>query len=442
MMKQLISKHLLLDAICNKQIIMKNFYQKIKKNPIKNPQGEKGFALVITFIVLLLLLLLGTFFIGFEITEFKIAVSQKGGTRAFFLAESGIEEAIYKVKNNSTYQNKFEQGTLDASSGTFSRNPVFSEEESYTVGIISIAPGEAEVTSYGYFETGKGTSSRKVKVKIIKGLNTNPNWDKAVYASNDIDLFATNIDIIGNIYAKRDIDIWGFSDIDVTGNADAYNKIDESFFSTFNVTGEKHDSESYPPQPDEIEMPQIDFDSDNPNSFLSQAEENETVYTKNEFKNLLKNNSPVTLDGIVYVKGEVDIKKNQSLTINGMLVADGDIKVGMTSLFPIFGDSFLTINTPADSGPSGILTKGKIKIGIHAKDTNISGLAYACDEFRLFNFSSNMNLTGGIIAREVNILTAWQTPNIIFDEDRINTILIQEASESPTIEVDHWEEEY
>ncbi len=420
---------------------MKNLWQKNKKNMIKNPQQEKGFALVITFIVLLLLLLLGVFFIGFVITEFKIAVSQKVGVRAFFLAESGVEEAIFKVKNDSTYKNNFEQGTFDPSSGTFSRTLVFADGESYTVEIVSLAPGEAQVTSYGYFATGEGTAQRKVKVKIIKGLNPNPTWDKAVYASDDIDFFATNTDITGNIYAKDDIDIWGFSDVDVTGNADAYDEIDKSFFSSFDVTGEKHDSVTYPPPPDEIEMPQIDFDSDNSNSFLSQAEEVGTVYTQNQFKNLLKN-SPVTLDGIIYVKGEIDIKKNQSLTVNGILVADGDIKVGMTSLFPLFGDSGLVINTPSDSGPSGILTKGKIKIGVHAKDVSISGLAYACDEFRLFNFSSNISLTGGIIAREVNILTAWQAPNIIFDADRINTILIQEASESPTIEVEHWEEEY
>ncbi|MCX6807085.1 MAG: PilX N-terminal domain-containing pilus assembly protein [Candidatus Berkelbacteria bacterium] len=400
---------------------------------------KKGFALVTVLVLTTVLLILGIFFTNISFSELKISKSLRGGTQALYIAQAGVEEAIWKVKNDESYKSDFEHGTLNQ---TFSRNNVFNSQTSYEVQLNSLDKGQAEVISKGYYPLGNIKAARRIKVKFVKALNPNPSWDKVMYGSEDIELFASQANFNGgNLYAVHDITVWGGSIANVEKDALAKNNINVWLFSQLNVGGVKH-SVNYPPPPEQIEMPQIDFDSDNPNSYLSKAAAAGTVYAEQEFKNMLKDQSPLTLNGIIYVKGAVDIKKRQSLTVNGTLVADGNVTVGLTALNPLTGEAYLTVNKPADGSPSGILTKGKIKIGVHATNTSINGLMYAMDEINLFNFSSSLTVVGGLIAREFNIFSVWQPTNITYDADRIQITLQQEPSYSPTIEVDYWEEEY
>ncbi|GAI57320.1 unnamed protein product [marine sediment metagenome] len=65
----------------------------IKKN------CQKGTVVIITFLVLVILLLLGSYFLVFAITETRISKSQEAGARTYYLAEAGINELIWKIKN-------------------------------------------------------------------------------------------------------------------------------------------------------------------------------------------------------------------------------------------------------------------------------------------------------------------------------------------------------
>lgn len=400
---------------------------------------KKSFALITILILMSVLLILGIFFTNFVLLELKISNALRGGTQALYVAQAGVEEAIWKVKNEETYRSEFENGTLNR---TFVRNTIFEGKSSYNVSLKSLDKGKVEVVSTGFYNLGKQRASRKVKVKFVKALNPNPIWDKIMYGCQDIEFFASQANFQkGNLYAKDDVWVWGGSIVNVEKDVLAGGYIDVRPFSQLNVGGIKS-SLNYPPPPGSIEMPQIDFDSENPNSYLSRATAAGTVYTEKQFENMLKNQSPLTLNGIIYVKGNVDIKKRQSLTVNGVLVADGNISVGLTSLSPPTGESFLTINKPSDGAPSGLLSKGKIKVGPHATNTNINGLIYAMDEIHLFNFTSSFSVVGGLIARELNIFSVWQPINVTFDEERVNSVLQQQVSVSPTIEVEYWEEQY
>lgn len=400
---------------------------------------KKGFALITVLVLTTVLLVLGAFFTNLVIGDLRISSSLKSGTQALYVAQAGIEEAIWLTKHNQTYETEFEQGTINR---TFSRSGIFDGKGGYEVHIIGIDKAKAEVTSKGFYNLGLKKATRVVKVKFFKALNPNPVWDKAAYGASDLEFFASQVNLTGgNLYAKDDVVIWGISIVNVEKDVLAVDKIDVSWLSQLNVGGKKY-STNYPPPPDPIEMPQIDFDSDNPNSYLKRAEAAGTVYTEQEFKNMLKNQSPLTLNGVIYVKGSIDIKKGQSLTVNGTLVADGDISVGLTSLTPPFGDAYLTINKPSDNSSSGILSKSKIKIGVHATNTYINGLVYAMDEISFNNFTSSLTINGGLMAREVKIFNIWEPVNITFDKERVEKTLYQEASYSPTVEVEYWEEEY
>jgi len=400
---------------------------------------KKGFALVTVLALMALISVLSLFFINFTITDLKISFSLNNGTQALYLAEAGVEEMVWWVKHDEQYKTEFEEGTINR---TLSRSNLFGGDSGYEVKIEASGKAQAQITSRGIYQISGRQATRLVKVKIFKALAQGTSWSQVSYGAKDIDFFASRANLNGGpIYAVDDVDVWGGSIVNVEKDVLAGDQITVGLFSQLNVSGAKH-SQNYPPPPDPIVMPQIDFDSDDPHSYLSQAQANGTVYTEQQFKDLLEDHSPVTLNGVVYVKGNIDIKKNQSLTVNGVLVADGNISVGLLSLVPPSGSAQLTINAPPDGSPSGLLAKGKIKIGAHATDTTINGLIYALDEIHFFDFTSSIVVNGGLIARQVSIFSIWQPVTINLDEERVERTLQPTPSYSPTVEVEYWEEEY
>jgi len=398
----------------------------------KNKQ-EAGIVLIAALLITILLAALSAFFIGSMISEFKIATSNRSGTASFYVAESGVEEAIFRVKNDSTMKTAFVNGTLNES---FSRNPYLMTGSSYTVLIQSTSPGNADVTSTGRFQAGILTAQRIIKTKLVKGTNPDPVWTSVLYGSREIDIFASAPNITGDLYAVNDIDVWGFSDVDVTGNAYAGHDINVWLFSDLDVTGEKK-SQNYPPPPDPIEMPMIDFDSGNPNALKTMAD---NIYTQQQFKNLMDSNPNLTLNGITYVTGNIDLKKTQ-LTVNGALVADGNIDIGMT--WPGWGNPNPTLTITHPEGEiSGLFSKSKIKMGVHARDVSIDGLMYCLDEFTTFNFANNLSVNGGAIAGEINLRNLFSSVTFNYDSSRIFPVLQLENTDSPTIQTEHWEENY
>lgn len=404
------------------------------KNNLEKIRNKKsGIVLIAALLIMVLLSALAAFFIGSMLAEFKIATSNRSGIVSFYVAESGIEEAIFKVKNDATVKAGFQSGTLNYN---FSRNPYLVTGSSYDVLIQSLVPGEAEITSTGKLQAGILTAQRVVKTKLVKATNPDPAWDSALYGSRDIDIFGSAPDITGDLYAANDIDVWGFSHVDVTGNVYAGHNILVWLFSQLDVTGEKR-AENYPPEPPNIEMPIIDFDSANPNSLKNLANQ---VYTQQQFKNLLNSNQNLTLNGITYVTGNIDLKQTR-LTVNGVLVADGNIDIGMT--FPGWGNPNPTLTvTHTGNEPSGIFAKSKIKMGVHARDISVDGLIYCLDEFRTFDFGNNLYINGGIIAGEVALRNLFSSITFNYDPSRIAPVLDLENEDSPAVQIEHWEESY
>lgn len=394
---------------------------------------NKGIVLVATLLIVVLLSALSAFFIGAVLQEFRISTSSRSGTVGFYVAESGAEEAIYRVKNDASYRTGFINGTLNE---TFSRDPFFSQGSSYIVSVQSTAPGEADITSTGKFQSGSIIAQRVIKTKMVRGTNPDPVWNSVLYGSRNIDIFASAPNITGNLYAVNDIDVWGFSDVDVTGNVYAGDNIVTWLFSSLDVSGEKR-ADNYPPPPDPIEMPEIDFDSASPDSLKSMAS---NIYTQQQFKNLLDSNQDLTLNGIIYVTGNIDLKQTR-LIVNGALVADGNIDIGETWPGRWNPNPTLTVTHPEGS-ISGVFSKSKIKMGVHARDISIDGLIYSLDEFRAFNFGNNLFVNGGIIAGEVALRNIFTSMTFNYDASRITPVLELDNNDSPTIQIEHWEESY
>jgi len=439
-----------------------------------SPSQEKftplNFISLVALVALSLLLLLGIYFVTFVITEFKMSKSYNLAAKTYYLAEAGINEAIWKLQNDDTiadgdeaWKNKFvTEPDCNTWQASFEKTGALCEGCSYTVTIqnFSCARGEIISTAKVALPSGK-TTQRVVKTKVFKALNPSPIEDSAVFTggpSEDMTIRSSLLNVYnGNLFSNNNIIIRSGSTVSVyddTDTPDLEGKIMVANnitinASTVNSTAQcaknvcQGSCEKCPA--DSVSMPMIDFDSADPNSYKSKAQVAGTVYTSAEFEDLMWNNQNLTLGEITYVTGPIELKGGQNITVNGILVADGSITIGeklcwtKSKTESRCGNNKITINhTPGK--PAGLLTKNSLSVGSYTSQINIVGLVYAIDKLDLVSLPESLTITGGMMARKISIISVAEGvatyDNIIVNEAIGNPIY------SPVVTVEHWEETY
>lgn len=455
----------------------------MKNKKIKQKFFQRSFISIATLMIASALLLLAIYFLNFVLSEIRIVESHTKSVQAYYLAEAGVNEAIWKLKND--HQDESEDGdkawadefvtepNCENFSDSFTRdtNNIF-PNSSYTVSIQNTACAKGEIVVTAYINLPNGSRiQRIVETKVFKPLNPSPTRDSAVFSGGEtesINFLAGYMNIYkGNIFSNYNITLDLISTLrayddpeteDIEeGKVVAVNNIYKSLLSTIVSTGRCAKNVCDPSQacvdagftcpPSPVSMPMIDFDSSDPNSYKSRAEALGSVYTAQEFENLLWDNPTYTLNSpVTYVTGPIELKGNQRLIVNGVLVADGSISVGeelcwYKSLFQWrCGNSRITVNH-SEGNPSGILTKRNVEVGLFADQIDINGLLYAGDEFSLVSVPSVFNIVGGMVARDLNFVSIWQGLNITLNDDFIRET-IGTPLYSPVIQIEHWEESY
>jgi Tfp pilus assembly protein PilX len=408
-----------------------------------NNKNPKGIALIVTVLLMNMLIVLSLFFLSFVITEKKIADSQSEGLKAYYLAEAGIAEMVYRLKNNNDYQNNFED---DPSwTETFTRdNPFGSGSGFYEVSINNTRKAHGEIISIGKIDMGSGKEAQRVvKINVYKALGDGGSdiSDKSGYADGNIHISLSQVNFYnGSAHSNNVFNIDGISTINVDTDLNAVGNLNKSWLSTLNVGGDIN-AHNYPPAAPEIAMPAVDFDSSDPSSYKNIAD---MVYSSKDFNNIIKNNNIITLnDSITYVEGDVDLYGSKSLVINGLLVIDRDFEVGKKLCNgSSCGFPSITINH-TEGEASGIFAKRKIYFKAWTGEIDINGIVYASDQLDILNFPLGYDfyVRGGLISRKLDISSVWKPIDILRDEEIINSTLgIMEFS--PVITVEHWEEEY
>lgn len=465
---------------------------------------NKGTILLITFLILGLLFLLGTYFLTFTLTESRISKSQEAGAKTYYLAEAGINEAIWKLKND--WLNDFIDPTKNPDgdgnywSASLSRSLA---QGSYTVTIQNSALARGEIISISAVSLPKGgTAQRVIKTTVFKAL-ASLTEDGAVFSggtSENIDIKFSKLRIYdGNLFSNHNLDIKWWSTVEVYDNPDtaelegkvlAVGNLTVSASSTLFATSDAicaKDScttncDGFPPTdtgcpPDSMSLPLVDFDSASQYSFKTRALnsqdlgecevlcngiscDNRCVFSESDFEDLLwqiGQEGTLTLNSeITYVTGSVELRGGRYLVVNGALVADDNIYIGEYLKWTRNGQthtgpSWITVTRPTDQSPSGILTKRKINFGSYSsfQPIDITGVIYANDEMRIESVPESFNVVGGVIARKLSLSSVWQWLNITLDNDiiwyglgyKIDSDII-EPSFSPIITIDHWEESY
>lgn len=397
-----------------------------------------GFALIPAILITSLLLAIGLFFLSSVISEKRISESYSISQQAYYLAESGIEYAIWKLKNDSVWQTNFE--TDPNWTQTYTGGSALFPNGSYDLLIENYDLAKADVTATSTISIGGRQSQRVIKTKIFKALGGSAIDNNAVLADQDINTLGSIINVNnGGIFANRDIIVNLVSTMNVQDKAQAVGDIDVLWWSTLNAA-EKHATNLNPPAPAPIEMPAVDFDSQDQNSFKSLAQAQNQLYSKNEFDDLLDDHNPLTLNGVVFVTGHIEIKEGHNLILNGVLTGTGQITIGNWKIFCPANSASLTINH-AEGQPSGLFSKSKITINKCIKPINISGILYVGNEIFFNNLNSGFTINGSLIARTVTPFLLQNGVNLNYD----NSVVIDTlgATEfSPVITVEYWEEEY
>jgi len=405
----------------------------------------QGSTLIVVILLMGVLLSLSLYYLSFSMTEKRISDSGYKGLETYHLAEAGIEEMIWRLKNNQTYKNNFE--TDPNWSESFVRNnPFGANQGSYEVSIQNSGLAQGSIVSTGTMPTLSGNLSRRVvKTEVYKAISSSSEiTDLGILGGNDIDVFLSDVNVsTSSIQANNDIDVSGFgTDLVIEHDLKAVNDYDKSYFADVSVGGEILDSGSSP-APEEVEMPSVSFDDPgDPDSLKARAD---IVYTEEEFETLIENSDggSLVLDSdITYVEGDVIFDEDIDVTINGLLVADGDIVLGEPVwLFICWGDhANLTVNHE-DGEPSGLIANGDITFDFCLDSSDLNGVVYATKDFVFTDFPDQVIINGGIFARDVGFFSVWQDLEINYEHDYVNDSL-GSTEFSPVVTVEHWEEEY
>jgi len=468
-------------------------FSKLKKRIV----FEKGVIVIMASITLTLLLLLSYYFLNFTVAESKISEYQVNATQVYYLAEAGLNEAIWKLKYDPEWKSNFEeQPGCMTWSDSFLRSNTLLSNSSYEVQIQNSDCARAQIISIAQLNLVDGrTVKRELRVKVFKafgGLSENSGIFSGGNSENMSIQFSTINIYNGNLFSNKNLDI-KFSSVvsaydnlgtaEIEGKILAVNNISEVASSIVavgicsdNVCDGDCSEEGCPP--DGGDMPGINFNLEDTDSYYSRAQTlqgalqcsvlcdgvqcaTDCIYSSDDFEDLLWQTGEgrtLTLNNeITYVTGGINLKGERSIVVNGILIAEGTVNIGEKHCWSRQGDkdcgyNQITINDPGLGKPSGLLTQAKVNFGPYfsSQDVDITGLIYAYDEIRIVSIPHNFNITGGILARKVSFTSSWLPVNIYLDN-----IIISEGvwggSEppspgdllySPIVTIEHWEETY
>jgi len=392
-------------------------------------------------------------------SELAIARNQKAATTAFHVAEAGVQEAIWRVKEpNSDARNIF-VSTPDGVTIFSHNDPALLSGGSYTVTIQNTAIKVATITSIGYYKIGVKTTRREIKLNIAEAEQPPPYDDDGAFFSHsaggestgDLEFSSATVNVYGgSIHSGRDISFKA-STINVEAGIKAEGNIKNQQNSTINcncsLTGgspacSSNPGCSYTYLP-AMGMPMIDFDSSSPNSYKNQAINNpgqNQYYTSaaNFFtQTSFSAGQSKTFNGIIYIEGGLTIDQNRTLNMNGVLVSSGSISIGGSGNGSPF-NGVLNITRANPDAPSGALAISGFSVNSKG-DLTGTGLVYAGFRTDFNSSSSPLTFTGGFLSRRMYFNA--RTLNIYFDADVINDTLANPTA-TPIIEINHWEEEY
>ncbi len=395
--------------------------------------NNNGFVLILSVLILTASLLVGSYMVTLSNSEHTISEAQQTATKNYYLAESAIYDMIWKIQNDTPTASAFLDGTL-SSTHDISRASVDDDPNaSYTVRAISTASSEAQLTATSTYQIGNATSQRVVKAYIAQATGSDPEWDFATFAGGrgsqqNGNFTFTGSGVVftangGRLHANQVFKVQGAEVVVNDGMVTSSNNINVVGGGTLTLNNSTQQAPTTT-----VDMLQIDFDSDDSNSWENRAT---ATYTENQFKNL---STGTTLEGIIYVDGDAKII-GKNITINGVLVADGDIDITLS------GNTF-TVNSHETYG-GGLLAKDDIDMTTSGGTITINGLMYSADDLDITSSGTSFTINGSMAGFDSRITASGGSIILNYSTSTIYSVIDPLVNpSSPLIQIDHWEEQY
>lgn len=302
---------------------------------------KKGFALIFSFFIISILLVLAIAIVSRSISEGKITQRYLDSAKAFWLAEAGVNRALKELRtNDATVGNGLWATNLGG--GSFSVDVVDTTINGQVY---------KQVTTHGFYPATSPTIERMLEVLIRK--KTDPNfYNNAIYCGDDVDFNGNAYSVIGMVrYADT-----------ITPNPPT------------RVTGEVIPDTSISP------LPRLDF-----TQLLTTSQAQGNVYVYNAQNKLVNQQTgqegfpssfwydqATNTPNVIYVIGNLELRGNIG-TVGGFFVVVGDV-----------------ITSPSITQDATIDGNGMVE-----------GAIYTRGEFRINGGGGGLNINGGVWAGEL-----------------------------------------
>ena len=364
--------------------------------------------------------------------ESKISRSQQEGTTAYYVAEAGIKDALWRINTTSAYSTAILNGTLNV---TYSASNVPASGQGFTVTMMTDATkgaGYATVDVTGTSNNGTFIAKRRIKTNVFQGSSSSSIGQNAFFGGGALSITNGSSSLQfsnGGLYSSGAVSInnatvnLGSFEINAVGSYSAN--------PSSTVTAGAIHSSNNPPAPSNISTPSFDF--------TYYSTHYNTRYTNTQFQNLFCSScgSTVTLPGpVTYVTGAVSLPnsaRNKTLNVTGMLIINGNFTIN--GAVSNFRGNF----TDPGNGKSGLFIRSN---GSFSNGTwNINGVLYASGSLSLsVGSSQSMTVNGAIVAGGATSINTGLSTTWTYNNTRATATLGAGAPSS--VEVQHWEEEY
>ena len=401
---------------------------------IFSKKNQSGFVLITSVMVLMAMLLVGTYLISSAGSENRISQAQTIATKDYYLAETGINEMLWKIQNNAATKENFLNGTLSSGDDIIRSNVLGDNKASYAVRAINTTSSEAWIVATATYQLSDHVSQRVVKSYISKATNnyTNP-WPFATFSggrggqqNGNFNFTGSGVVFVSNGGRLHSNQVFKVQKAEI--------QVNDGAVSSSNVInqvagGKITLNNSYISVPTStVDMLQIDFDSDDPNSWKNRAT---ASYTAGQFNALP---SGTTLNGIIYVTGNAAIT-GKVMTINGVLVTSNSFSLTNS------GQNFI-VNYNSNYG-GGILSKGNVNLTTSGGTVLVNGLIYSGSTLNITSSGTNFIINGAVAGFDSNITASGGAITLNYTPGNIAPVTDPNFNpNAPLIIITHWEEEY
>ncbi len=484
---------------------------------------RSAFALATTVILLGLMIVSSTTVLIFLSRSMKLTRIHNEAIRSFYVAEAGKAYGMWKLSplndgadatqlaNCLAKNAECSQGLNSSWTYALTGDP----SSSFTVSAISSTnAGEATVASAGQRSEGGQTARRRTKIEAFKPIRQLEENDQAyaygMFTDGELspgllgDLRVTSAEGQPVAGVHSNSDMWTLAGrlrvqgaISAAGTLVMPLPINTPFTEVSGATvranscGWAFCQDVYNASPNycwgsgcegyvgNIPLPGIDINSNRADSYKNVAKDldvqNPSVkhfYTNSEIEKALDdagkkgtNGGWVDLPGpITYVSGDFRIAYQNKLRVHGVLVVQGNMRVGYPDRSPwwqcVLGTCTsnveLVVDPLAPDGSevvTGLIVSGRIEMSQYVKNINVNGLIYTMKEFNVSCTYSDPIITRGvIIAKSYTNSAAVCNPNYqseglhqhVYDSSRLHLLFQgpRAITNLSTTYSGHWEEEY